>query len=206
MTRVCRRHTIILKEKNMRNDDVYLQLYLIRHAESLGNIETDEVFDGVNPPLSPHGEEQVKALSGRFSEKKPDHLYSSPLLRARQTAQALDMDIIILSELAEKDISVDISGFSPVSESDEACAERAEKVIKMLREKHRGESVALVSHGEFIQFLIRAALEIKNVKFCVYNASVTKINFRENGKENKLALQNDISHLSETDGDRLFWL
>lgn len=190
----------------MRNDDVYLQLYLIRHAESLGNIDTDENFDRINPPLSPHGAEQVKALSGRFAAEKPDYLYSSPLLRARQTAEALNMEITVLNELAEKDISVDINGFSLAHESDEACAERAEKLIKMLRKKHRGESVALVSHGEFIQFLIRAALEIRNVKFCVYNASVTKINFRENGKENKLALQNDISHLLQTDGDRLFWM
>lgn len=190
----------------MRNDDVCFRLYLIRHAESLGNIDTDEEFDRINPPLSPHGEEQVDALSRRFVQNKPDFLYSSPLLRARQTAQALNMDISILNELAEKDVSVDVNGFSLVSESDEACAERAEKLIKMLRERHGGESVALVSHGEFIQFLIRAALKIKDVKFCVYNASITKINFRENGKENKLALQNDISHLLHSDGDRLFWM
>ena len=190
----------------MRNDDVYFQLYLIRHAESLGNIDTDEDFDRMNPPLSPHGEEQVSALSGRFARNKPDFLYSSPLLRARQTAEALNIDIIVLNELAEKDVSVDVNGFSLICESDEACAGRAEKLIKMLREKHRGESVALVSHGEFIQFLIRAALGIKDVKFCVYNASITKINFRENGKENKLALQNDISHLLHSDGDRLFWM
>ena len=190
----------------MRNDDVCFRLYLIRHAESLGNIDTDEEFDRINPPLSPHGERQVSALSGRFAQNKPDFLYSSPLLRARQTAEALDMSITVLNELAEKDISVDINGLSSVYESDAECASRAGKLIKMLGEKHRGESVALVSHGEFIQFLIRAALGIENVKFCVYNASVTKINFRENGKENKLALQNDISHLLHTDGDRLFWM
>lgn len=190
----------------MRNDDVYLQLYLIRHAESLGNIEMHGDSDRVNPPLSPHGEEQARALGERFAENKPDVLYSSPLLRARQTAQALNMNITVINALAEKDVSVDINGFSLVHESNEKCAERAEKLIKMLRENHRGESVAIVSHGEFIQFLIRAALEIRNVKFCVYNASVTKINFRENGKENKLALQNDISHLLHSDGDRLFWM
>ena len=190
----------------MRNDDVYLQLYLIRHAESLGNIETNEELDKVTPPLSPHGAQQARALGRRFADEKPDILYSSPLLRARQTAEGLDMKINILNELAEKDVSVDTDGFSIASESDDKCAERAEKLIKMLREKHRGESVALVSHGEFVQFLIRAALEIKNVKFCIYNASVTKINFRESPKENKLALHNDISHLLQTDGDRLFWM
>lgn len=190
----------------MRNDDVYLQLFLIRHAESLGNIETDEEFDEVNPPLSPHGEEQVRALGKRFAAEKPDVLYSSPLGRAMRTAQALDMEINILDELAEKDVSVDAQGFSSVYESDEACAARAEKVIKMLREKHRGKRVVLVTHGQYIQFLIRAALGVKNVNFCVFNASLTKINFRENGQFNKLAFHNDISHLLQTDGDRLFWM
>lgn len=190
----------------MRNGDVYLQLYLIRHAESMGNIETDEEFDRINPPLTDHGKNQAQALGRRFEEKKPDVLYSSPLLRARQTAESLNTDITVLNELAEKDISVDTNGFSLVPESDESCAVRAEKIIKMLKEKHKGESIAVVSHGEFIQFLIRAALGIEGVKFCVYNTSVTKINFRYLPKENKLALQNDISHLENIDGDRLFWM
>lgn len=190
----------------MRNDDVYLQLYLIRHAESMGNIETEEEFDKINPPLTPHGKKQAEALGKRFEEQKPDAVYSSPLLRAMQTAEELKTEITVLNELAEKDISVDTKGFSLAYESDGACGERAEKIINMLKEKHKGESVALVSHGEFIQFLIRAALGIEGVKFCVYNTSVTKINFRYSPKENKLALQNDISHLLQTDGERLFWM
>lgn len=190
----------------MRNDDVFLQLYLIRHAESMGNIETDEEFDAVNPPLTENGKRQAEALGKRFCYNKPDFLYSSPLLRARQTAEELKTEIIVLNELAEKDIFVDTEGFSLISESDEECKKRAEGIIEMLKEKHSGKSVALVSHGEFIQFLIRAALGIEGVKFCVYNTSVTKINFRYSPKENKLALQNDISHLLQNDGDRLFWM
>ncbi len=190
----------------MRNDDVYLQLYLIRHAESMGNIETDEEFDKTNPPLTAHGKKQAEALGRRFEEQKPDVVYASPLLRARQTAEALNTEILLLNEISEKDVSVDAEGFSIIPESDEACAERAEKIINMLKEKHSGKSVALVSHGVFIQFLIRAALGIEAVNFSVYNTAVTKINFRHLPSYNKLALQNDISHLLQTDGDRLFWM
>ena len=190
----------------MRNDDVYLQLYLIRHAESMGNIETNEDFDKINPPLTAHGKKQAEALGKRFEEQKPDVVYASPLIRARQTAETLNTEILLLNEISEKDVSVDTEGFSVIEESDEACAERAEKIINMLKEKHSGKSVALVSHGVFIQFLIRAALGIEGVNFSVYNASVTKINFRHLPSFNKLALQNDISHLLQTDGDRLFWM
>ncbi len=190
----------------MRNDDVYLQLYLIRHAESMGNIETEEEFDAVNPPLTANGKRQAEALGRRFEENKPDVLYSSPLMRARQTAEELKTEITVLNELAEKDVFIEKDGFSVAHESDEDCAKRAERIIEMLKEKHSGKSVAVVSHGEFIQFLIRAAFGLEGIKFCVYNTSVTKINFRYPPKENKLALQNDISHLSENDGDRLFWM
>ena len=65
----------------MRNDDVYLQLYLIRHAESMGNIETNEEFDKINPPLTAHGKKQAEALGKRFEEQKPDVVNASPLAR-----------------------------------------------------------------------------------------------------------------------------
>ena len=73
----------------MRNDDVFLQLYLIRHAESMGNIETDKIFDAVNPPLTYHGEIQAQALAERMSSVKLDAVYSSPLERAISTAMPM---------------------------------------------------------------------------------------------------------------------
>ena len=100
----------------MRNDDVYLQLYLIRHAESMGNIETDEEFDKINPPLTAHGKKQAEALGKRFEEQKPDVVYASPLLRARQTAEPLNTEILLLNEISEKDVSVDTEGFSVIEE------------------------------------------------------------------------------------------
>ena len=66
----------------MRNDEMYLQLYLIRHGESMGNIETDEPFDKTNPPLTDHGKMQAKAVGERLSQLNSFTLYSSPLERA----------------------------------------------------------------------------------------------------------------------------
>ena len=193
----------------MRNDDVFLQLYLIRHAESMGNIETDESFDAVNPPLTLHGRLQAQALSERMSAVKLDVVYSSPLERAISTAlpivESCKTKIVFEPSLCEKDVCITDKGFGIYNESDFDCAARAERFLNMLFEKHQTGSVAIVSHGEFVQFLIRAALKIKNIKFCVYNTSVTKINFRKD-KENKLAFQNDISHLLSLDGDKTEWM
>lgn len=192
----------------MRNDEMYLQLYIIRHAESMGNIETDEAFDKTNPPLTPHGKAQAKALGERFADLKEYTLYASPLERARETAGQISKNIIFDSDLLEKGVRQTENGFEDFDESDEACVKRAERVIEKIKAKHKNhENVIIVAHGMYAQFLIRAALEIPFgiMRFSVYNASVTKINFCETELP-KLALQNDVSHLAETDGEKLFWM
>lgn len=192
----------------MRNDEMYLQLYLIRHGESMGNIETDEAFDKVNPPLTSHGRNQAKALGERFAALDNYTLYSSPLQRAKDTAAQISENMIIDYDLLENGVRATGNGFEDFSESAEECYERAKRVVEKLKAKHRShENVIVVAHGMFLNQLIKAALDIpcKTMRLSVYNASVTKINFCEN-EPPKLALQNDVSHLRETDGEKLFWM
>ncbi len=192
----------------MRNDEMYLQLYLIRHGESMGNIETAEDFDKTNPPLTPHGRNQAKALGKRFSSLDNFTLYSSPLQRARDTASCISDNMIIDCDLLENGVRTTEKGFEDYYESDEDCYKRAKKVVEKLTAKHRKhENVIVVAHGMFLNQLIKAALNIpcEIMRLSVYNASVTKINFCDNAPV-KLALQNDVSHLRETDGEKLFWM
>ena len=192
----------------MRNDEMYLQLYIIRHAESMGNIETDEPFDKTNPPLTPHGKKQAAALGKRFEGLSDFTLYVSPLDRARETASHISGNMTVDYDLLERGVRATENGFEDFDESDTECVERAKRVIGRIKEKHhKHENVIIVAHGMYAQFLIRAALEIPHgiMRFSVYNASVTKINFCETELP-KLALQNDVSHLCETDGEKLFWM
>ncbi len=192
----------------MRNDEMYLQLYLIRHGESMGNIETEEAFDKTNPPLTLHGRNQAKALGERFAALENYTLYSSPLQRAIDTAAKINENMIIDYDLLENGVRATENSFEDFCESAEECYERAKKVIGKLTSKHRNhENVIVVAHGMFLNQLIKAALDIpcKTMRLSVYNASVTKINFCDN-EPPKLALQNDVSHLFETDGEKLFWM
>ena len=60
-------------------------LYLIRHGETGGNFEGR--FQGiVDNPLNENGIRQAQMLGTAFSAAKIDVLYTSPLIRARQTA------------------------------------------------------------------------------------------------------------------------
>ncbi len=194
----------------MRNDDVYLQLYIIRHAQSRGNINPDDKIQQTNPDLSEHGKAQARALGERFKNFKPDFIYSSPLHRAKDTAKEISLatgtEIVFWDKLVEANTLIVNGEFVKENESDASLEARAKCVIDTLKAKHRNhESVIIVSHGTFMSYLCNAALNINNVDFCSYNACVTKINFRE-GRNPKLALQNDISHLLPTDSEKLFWM
>lgn len=192
----------------MRNDEMYLQLYLIRHGESMGNIETDEVFDSTNPPLTPHGRNQAKALGKRFSSLEDYTLYASPLDRARETASCISENMIIDPMLLENGVRQTENGFEDYNETDAECYARAKMVIEKIKSVHNNhENVIIVAHGMFLNQLIKAALGIPYdlMRLSVYNASVTKINFCHTAPT-KLALQNDVAHLQETDGEKLFWM
>lgn len=62
-------------------------LYLVRHGESEENAAG--VFQGPDARLSPRGARQAEILAERFRSIPVDTVFSSPLLRARATAEAI---------------------------------------------------------------------------------------------------------------------
>ncbi len=82
------------------------KLYMVRHCEAMGNLQ--RLFQGTsNFDISENGARQLEFLSERFSEIPLDRVYSSPLLRAYKTAQAVvgsrDLEIITHDGLCELD-------------------------------------------------------------------------------------------------------
>lgn len=67
-----------------------MDLYLIRHADALP-LGEQGVRDDADRPLSPTGHVQVRALAATLYrlQVRLDKIVSSPLLRARQTAEGL---------------------------------------------------------------------------------------------------------------------
>lgn len=71
----------------------YLTLLLIRHGESLGNVE-GRLEGQMSTALSVRGQWQTQQLAAYFKEqvkkqRPPTHIYSSPLQRAVETARPL---------------------------------------------------------------------------------------------------------------------
>jgi len=63
------------------------KIIVVRHGEAAGNVE--RYFQGhADGAISPRGKLQLEALAARFESIEFDAIYSSPLTRARETAEA----------------------------------------------------------------------------------------------------------------------
>ncbi|HZJ77669.1 MAG TPA: histidine phosphatase family protein [Clostridia bacterium] len=99
-------------------------------------------------------------------------------------------------------------------ENDEIIFERAKRCIKYFRKRFKnGESVLVVAHGTFNNYLIKAALGIENNNqfyFSQENTALSKVRYLKTKKdsdcESKLAYLNDTTHLFKMDYESAFHL
>jgi len=64
------------------------RLYLVRHGETDWNAE-GRLLSSTDRPLSVRGEQQAAALADDLAGVRWDRAYSSPLVRARRTAEVV---------------------------------------------------------------------------------------------------------------------
>jgi len=161
-------------------------LILIRHGESPANAAG--VLQGLaDEGLSPLGQAQAEALARHLPTVYPEAtaLYSSPLGRALQTAQAIQryyphLNIQIVPELAEFDtgqwdnlpyqqlreqhqlwqrMQADPDWAPPGGESSRAFVKRILRGLEQVASSHPGKIVLVVSHGGVISTALSILLE-----------------------------------------------
>jgi 2,3-bisphosphoglycerate-dependent phosphoglycerate mutase len=138
-------------------------IYLVRHAESLPSADVPEP----EWPLSARGQQQALALVSVMQALAIHTIYSSPYPRALHTlaplASALGKQVIAEPALRERVLArrnlgdefwpvierywADADFALPDGESNRACARRMAQAIDGLAARHRGETIALASHG-----------------------------------------------------------
>ena len=83
------------------------ELLLVRHGEQQ-YVRDMTIADGVNPPLSPLGQQQAAAVGERLADHHIDVVYASPLTRAFDTGNAIaqqhGLDPIVDDDLQEIDL------------------------------------------------------------------------------------------------------
>ncbi|MED3646392.1 histidine phosphatase family protein [Halalkalibacterium halodurans] len=187
-----------------------MNLYLIRHGESMGNklgkIQGTEDF-----PLSPLGEKQAAELGSYFKAIPLDYIYSSDLTRAHETAKAigqvkgLPVEATALArevhlgpfqgktraEIYEhypetKKTTILTSGIEG-TETVEELTKRCNHFRSELLMKHRGENVAIVSHGGFISIFLMYLVVGKqwynfHRPFRIDNTNITRVEWTEDDR------------------------
>lgn len=158
-------------------------MFLIRHAESEANASRTFAARVIDPPLSPKGVADAERIAERLASEGIRRIYSSPLRRALQTAQALasrsHLDFEVLLDLREVDVGV-LDGKSSKSKKNweiyervlerwsvgdleaafeggeslgEVC-ERAQRVLEILHSASDSGCIAVVSHAVFLMIFV----------------------------------------------------
>ena len=147
-----------------------MELILVRHGTTRGNKEK-RFIGTLDVPLIPEGEALARRLSGSMPEA--EHIYRSPLLRCKQTADLLWPGVAqtVVPELRETDFGpfegknheelkddplyrqwLASPNFAalPVGEGPEACARRAAEAIRRVVQDANAKGfhrAGVVSHG-----------------------------------------------------------
>lgn len=197
------------------------RVYLVRHAESVWNAE-GRVQGQADPPLSEAGLAQAAQLADRFRGKAVAGVYTSPLQRARQTAEAIagavsqpvrvddrlkEHDVGLFTGLVWGEIVTRFPEFAeawleqpfdmPGGERQLAFRGRAVSALQDIMARHTSGEVVVVSHagilGEYLAHALGLATNRRH-PFRFDNASVTLLEV--GGAMPRLHRLNDVSHLA----------
>jgi probable phosphoglycerate mutase len=156
-----------------------VELLLIRHALPERRENTDGPAD---PGLSTEGRRQAEHMANYLAAEAVHAVYTSPLRRARETAEplcaAIGVDAVVLDDIAEFDrhateyipleelkAAGDPRFFDLVNGLDEGddpdgFVERVVAAIEQIVADHGGENVAVVCHGGVINSYVATILGV----------------------------------------------
>lgn len=196
----------------------------IRHGETDLNVRG--CFQGrIDVPLNARGLAQAERLADRLAATPADHLYSSDLLRARQTAAPLErawgMAARPAPELREQGFGV-VEGLTlaavqaehadlwqawlahqadyalPGGESGRQFFTRVTSAVQALAAAHPGQHVVVVSHGGVLDMLWRSAhrLPLHGPRDChIPNCGLNHLHWRDSALH--VDVWGDDTHLRE---------
>jgi broad specificity phosphatase PhoE len=154
---------VLATDKKPMQDFDSPKIWFIRHAESEANVQ--RIYDNGESTfgLTANGLEQAKAIARSFSSLAIRHVYTSPILRAMQTAQAIcittDREMRIAPELSEYNMGI-YEGTSSLPGSPGAISDAETKVQWYQRGDHDARSPGGESLNDmkrrFLPFLRRA--------------------------------------------------
>ena len=161
-----------------------MKLYITRHGETLRNAE-QRVLGRTDDPLSEKGRAQAKELAEKMRDIEVDIIFSSPLCRAKETAQMVadskGMTVIVDDRLIEADFGA-FEGAPRYCEEYQAAkrehfkrypngesyfdmAYRIYDFLFMLKREYADKKVLVVSHGGVCRIICNYFRDMENEEF-----------------------------------------
>jgi broad specificity phosphatase PhoE len=197
-----------------------MDLLLVRHAEPRRVGSDESSGEAADPELTATGRIQAERLAAWLAPEQIDHVVSSPLRRAVETAQAVadvhGLTVEVVDELREYD--ADSSEYIPMEELRETKDERWQAMVEgrwedyggeppdvfrarivpcidRIIDAHPGEQVVASCHGGVINVYTGALLGLPHhLWFDPAYTSITRIRAARNGVRS-LASLNETGHL-----------
>lgn len=166
-----------------------MKLLIARHGETAWNVE-NRVSGRTDVPLTEKGLQQAQLLAQNAVGKGIEVILASPLLRARQTAQAVSDAIGVPVEIDERLIELDFGSFEgaprtdpgfqytraqfptryPGGESAFMLAHRVYACLEDVKRQHDGKTVLLVCHGGVCRMVRSYFMDLSNDEYSYYYA------------------------------------
>ena len=186
------------------------KVYLIRHGVTIGNTEKRYIGVRNDQPLCEEGIKATEELRSRIPDsfyKQIDKVFSSPMIRARETAKILfdDREINIVEELTETDFGyfegknyndlngdpiyqnwINSNGEDPIPGAEpreDLIARSMTGLMKALGDMKSDECIAIVCHGGNIMGLISHLTGENYFHFMTKNLECWVMDLETDGKD-----------------------
>jgi broad specificity phosphatase PhoE len=203
-------------------------MFLLRHGATASNVASPPVLQGrgMNLSLSDQGRRQAQEAAAFFAGQRLTAIYSSPLVRALETARAIALpfghDVTVVDELIEVDVGrwegrswveiaqtepdayrrfMDDPGQTPYlgGESFQQVQDRALPALRRLMEMNPGGRIAVVAHNIVNRASLAPLLSLPTARARQIHQDNCGVNvvWLEGG-EMKLRTLNSTFHLSQS--------
>ncbi len=203
-------------------------IYLVRHGQTIWN-EEGKLCGSSDVPLDDKGLAQARRVAERMRNVKLAAVYSSPLLRARQTAEAIaslhnlsvqvepdlreidygDWEGLKVAEAMEKFPELErmrredpMNFVAPNGEPMKSFAERVIVAIQRIAAKHPDETLCVVAHQTVNRFILCWVMQMDFRLWRQLRQDPTCVNLlqvREDGLW-RVCLVNDTCHMDKLVG------
>ncbi len=182
------------------NDENVTILSLVRHGQTDWNLQ-HRIQGSTDIPLNETGRDQAHQSSRALAASHWDAIYTSPLLRAAETAEIIAQDLGLAAPKidpriversfgevegmtdTERSVNFPVGSIVPGAESREDLRKRGVAAINDIADAHPGQRVIVVAHGGVLGQILRHISNdaLPGPKDMIPNGSSTVVRRDENG-------------------------